>query len=230
MPDSQSGQAEVAVRAGYDRWAAVYDHDGNPLQALEEPFMRNALVEVRGRSVLELGCGTGRHTAWLVQGGADVTALDFSEGMLAKARARRGVAAVRFLVHDLGQPLPFADNEFDIAVSGLVLEHLRDLNLFFGEARRVLKPGGRAIISAMHPAMMLRGTQAQFTDPGSGELIRPGSFPHQISDYAMSAIRAGFQLEHLTEHVVDEVLAQTHARATKYLGWPMLMMMKLQKA
>ena len=62
-------------------------------------------------------------------------------------------------------------------VSGLVLEHLDHLDDFFREARRVLRPDGLAFISAMHPAMFLRGTQAQFTDPESGERVRPGSRP-----------------------------------------------------
>ena len=52
-------------------------HDANPLPALEE-----AVGGVRGRDVLDLGCGTGRHTAWMAETGARVTAVDFSENML----------------------------------------------------------------------------------------------------------------------------------------------------
>ena len=47
------------IRNGYNRWASVYDHDGNPLQALEEPEMRKLIGDVTGRTVLDLGCGTG---------------------------------------------------------------------------------------------------------------------------------------------------------------------------
>jgi malonyl-CoA O-methyltransferase len=99
--------------------------------------------------------------------------------------------------------------------------------MFFGEARRVSKRAGRAIVSSMHPAMLLRGTQARFTDPSSGEIIQPGSFPHQISDMVMSAVRAGFILQDLTEHAADELLATNYPRAQKYLGWPMLLVMAL---
>jgi ubiquinone/menaquinone biosynthesis C-methylase UbiE len=56
-----------------------------------------------------------------------VTAVDFSEGMLREARRKPGATAIRFLVHDLHEPLPFPDQTFDLVVSGLVLEHLRDL-------------------------------------------------------------------------------------------------------
>src|SRR5918997_3838421 len=159
-----------SVQCGYDRWAAVYDHDGNPLQGLEGPAVRAAVGDARGLNVLDLGCGTGRHTLWLAAAGARVTAVDFSEGMLAEARRKPGADAVRFLAHDLHDPLPLPDGAFDLVVSGLVLEHLRDLSGFFREARRVLRPGGRAVVSAMHPAMSLRGSQARFTDPATGDV------------------------------------------------------------
>jgi len=136
------------VREGYDRWAAVYDHDRNPLTAMEEAHVRKAIGEVRGQAVLDLGCGTGRHTMWLATAGASVTAVDFSEGMLREARRKAGVHAVNFVTHDLRHPLPFSDRVFDVVVSGLVLEHLRDLNAFFREAHRVTRIGGRAVVSA----------------------------------------------------------------------------------
>ena len=82
-----AGDALAFVREGYDRWASVYDDDGNPVPPLEEPWVRAAAGDVSGRDVLDLGCGTGRHTLWLAAGGARVTAGDFSPGMLAQARA-----------------------------------------------------------------------------------------------------------------------------------------------
>ena len=173
------------VRDGYDRWARVYDYDANPLPALEDPQVREALGDVRAREVLDLGCGTGRHTEWLVAGGARVTAVDFSEAMLEQARRKVPAADVRFIVHDRHEPLPLDDASFDAVVSGLVLEHLRDLDAFFAEAHRVLRPQGRAVVSAMHPAMFLRGSRARFTDPDSGEIVAPGSLPHRLGEFVM---------------------------------------------
>ena len=221
MTDALSG-----VQGGYDRWAAVYDHDANPLQALEEPVVRAAVGDVRGLSVLDLGCGTGRHALWLAGQGANVTAIDFSEGMLAEARRKPGADAIRFLAHDLHKSLPFAA-EFDLVVSGLVLEHLRDLPPFFAEARRVLRPGGRAVISAMHPAMCLRGTAARFTDPATGEVVQPGSIPHSVSAFVMAAVRAGFRLTDVAEYAPDAAFAQRVPRAAKYVDWPMLVVLSL---
>jgi malonyl-CoA O-methyltransferase len=218
----------AAIRSGYDRWAEVYDHDLNPLIALEEPVVRNALGDVSGLKVLDLGCGTGRHALWLAAAGGRVTAVDFSEGMLAEARRKPGAESVRFLVHDLHQPLPFEAKAFDRIVSGLVLEHLSDLRAVFAEARRVLEPGGRAVVSAMHPAMFLKGAQARFTDPESGEKIQPGSVPHSLSDFVMAAVGAGFTLEAIAEYAPDAAFATRYPRAEKYVDWPMLVVLQLR--
>jgi malonyl-CoA O-methyltransferase len=222
---SESDIAEV--KAGYDRWAAVYDSESNPMQALEEPAMQSAFGEVEGLAVLDLGCGTGRHALTLADGGAFVTALDFSEGMLAAARRKPGADAVIFESHDLRSPLPFADNKFDLVVSGLVLEHLSDLDALFAEIHRVLKPAGRSLVSAMHPAMFLRASKAHFIDPMSGELIHPGSIDHRLSDMIMSALYSGFTLRSIEERSPDRDFAQKFKMKPRSIGWPMVVVMHL---
>ncbi|MCY4028021.1 MAG: class I SAM-dependent methyltransferase, partial [Acidobacteria bacterium] len=217
-------------RDGYDRGARVYDHDANPLPALEGPHVRAALGEVRGLDVVDLGCGTGRHTAWLAQAGARVTALDFSAGMLARARRKVPAATVRFLVHDLHEPLPLGDASCDAAVSGLVLEHLRDLRAFFTEVRRVLRPSGRAVVSAMHPAMFLRDSRARFTDPDSGAIVAPGSIPYRLGEVVMAAIAGDLAPLAVGEHAPDAEFARRYPRAERYVGWPMLLVLVLRPA
>jgi malonyl-CoA O-methyltransferase len=227
MPETERPEG-ASVREGYDRWAAVYDRERNPLVGLEEPVVREVLGDVAGLRVLDLGCGTGRHALWLAGQGAAVTGVDFSEGMLEEARGKPGADSVRFLSHDLHQPLPFEDGTFDRVVSGLVLEHLKELEAFFAEARRVLRPGGRAVLSAMHPAMFLKGVQARFTDPGTGEKVQPGSVAHSIGDFVMAAVRAGFALEAVVERAPDTAFAARFPRAEKYTDWPMLVVLGLR--
>jgi malonyl-CoA O-methyltransferase len=224
------GPEGSSIRQGYDRWAMVYDHDANPLPALEEPFVHETVGAVAGLAVLDLGCGTGRHALRLAAKGAVVTAVDFSEGMLAEARRKPGAERVRFLSHDLHEPLPLPAGTFDLVVSGLVLEHLHELDGVFREARRMLSPGGRAVVSAMHPAMFLRGSQARFTDPDSGQIVQPGSLPHQLGDMVMAAVRAGFRINHIGEHAPDAAFAARYPRAEKYIGWPMLVVLGLAAA
>ena len=217
------------VQQGYDLWAAVYDHDANPLVALEEPIVAAALGEVAGLRVLDLGCGTGRHALRLAAAGASVTALDLSPGMLQEARAKAGVLPIDFRLHDLTQPLPFFEGVFDLAVSGLVLEHLEDLDGFFRELRRVLKDGGRAVVSAMHPAMFLKGTQAHFHDPATGAEIRPGSRPHPLGAFVMAALHAGLHLDAIREVAPDEAFVERWPRAKGSFNWPMLVVLEVRR-
>lgn len=217
------------VRVGYDRWAEIYDHEANPLPPLEEPLVHAALGDPRGLAVLDLGCGTGRHAVWLASAGARVVAVDFSAGMLAEAMRKPGAARVSFLRHDLHRPLPLKSACFDRVVSGLVLEHLADLESFFTEIARVLRPGGEAVVSGLHPAMFLRGSQARFTDPASGDVVHVGSMDHSFSAMILAATRAKLRLLDLVEAAPDEELARRYPRAAKYLGWPMLVVFRLGK-
>lgn len=217
----------ATVQAGYDRWSKIYDHDANPLPALENPIVREWAGSVSGLKALDLGCGTGRHTLWLAEQGAKVTAVDFSAGMLAEAKSKSGAEHVRFVQHDLHELLPLDNDEFDLLVSGLVLEHISDLEAFFAEARRVLKPAGRAIISAMHPAMFRRGSQARFTDTDSGEVVPVGSLDHSLSGLIMATLKVGFRLARIAEFSPDAEFTQQYPRAEKYLDYPMLVVMEL---
>ena len=228
MNDTERLAQLSSVRSGYDRWALVYDYDANPLPALEEPLMKEAAGDVRGFTALDLGCGTGRHALWIAAAGATVIAVDFSEGMLAEARRKPESAAVKFLAHDLHEPLPFLNRVFDLVISGLVLEHVRDPGIFFAEIHRVLRPGGRAVISAMHPAMFLRGSQARFTDPRSGELVQPGSLDHKLGDIVMAALKARLLFEGIDEIAPDAAFASQYPRAEKYIGWPMLLLLRMR--
>jgi 2-polyprenyl-3-methyl-5-hydroxy-6-metoxy-1,4-benzoquinol methylase len=219
--------AVVPTRAGYDRWAASYDDDANPLPILEGTLVEQLLGEVRGLDVLDLGCGTGRHAISMASRGARLTAVDFSDRMLERAKQRRGGANIIFQICDLTKSLPFAAATFDLVLSALVLDHIADLDRFFHEVRQLCRPSGFVVVSTVHPAMLLRGVQARFRDPENGSEIRPKSYPHQMSDYVMAATRAGFVFDHLSEHSVGEELANRIERARKYVGWPMLLLMRL---
>src|SRR5580692_5247794 len=103
---SEAAASEVVpTSAGYDLWAASYDTDGNPLVAMEEPLVDQLLGDVRGLTLLDVGCGTGRHCVRLAAKGAIVDALDFSPAMLERARLKAGAAKINFRQHDLAEPL-----------------------------------------------------------------------------------------------------------------------------
>jgi SAM-dependent methyltransferase len=103
--------------------------------------------------VLEVGCGAGPLTAWLLDHGAVVTAIDVSPAMLQRARVRVGSRATLHLAN-LEAPLDFAaDETFDLVVASLVLHYVRDWTAVLREFRRVLKPSGAVVFSTHHPTL-----------------------------------------------------------------------------
>jgi SAM-dependent methyltransferase len=215
---------ELPVREGYAAWAAYYDDDGNPLTALEGPAMREWFGPLEGRLALDLGCGTGRHTAALIAAGADVAALDFTPEMIERGRRtllreplQRRALWVR---HALPQALPFRNGTFALVVMGLVAEHLDDVTLLASltEVVRVLIPGGRCLLSAFHPDRTAEGQRARFIDPVTG-LRRPIRTYHRtIADYHHTASYAGLTPAGETVLVVPPSLAESFPRACPYIG------------
>jgi SAM-dependent methyltransferase len=111
-------------------------------------------VRELGRVVggLEVGCGDGRLGAEL--DAAELTAADVSALALDRARARLPGATIVELEPDA--PLPFADGGFDLVLAAETAEHVRDLQLFLSEARRVLAPGGELALTTPASAPLAR--------------------------------------------------------------------------
>ncbi|MCL5958556.1 MAG: class I SAM-dependent methyltransferase [Chloroflexi bacterium] len=141
---------EIAVRDSeahevYDRIVGGYR---TRLEA--ECILRN-LGSVAGKMILDLGCGTGRITRWLVERGAQVIGIDYSIASLREAQDKVGGdgRGLDLLAADV-TALPFPPTYFDLVVSSQVLEHLVDgqqRELMFRSIARVLRPGGLALIT-----------------------------------------------------------------------------------
>jgi len=104
------------------------------------------LGDVKGKTVLEYGCGDGRYTAILAKRGAKVIAFDISGPLLALAKKRielNGCDGVELLLGS-AHALPLADESVDVIFGMAILHHL-DLKLASHEVRRVLRKGGRGI-------------------------------------------------------------------------------------
>jgi SAM-dependent methyltransferase len=111
------------------------------------------LGSVRGRRVLEVGCGSAMCSRWLVGQGAHPVATDLSSGMLAEARAsaRRTGISVPLIQAD-AEYLPFAAGDFDLAFTAFgAVPFVADSARLMREVARVLRPGGRWVFSTSHP-------------------------------------------------------------------------------
>jgi len=137
----------------YDSFAEAYttSNENNLLNAYyERPAMLALAGDVAGRRILDAGCGSGPLFAALRARGAIVTGIDKSAGMVKLARRRLGDDADLQVV-DLDSPLPFPDGTFDVVTASLVLHYLQDWGPALAELRRVLKHGGRLLVSVDHP-------------------------------------------------------------------------------
>ena len=120
------GPDELAVR----EWLALVGRDPSP-------------------RVLDIGCGTGSHAAWLVARGSNVVGVDISMGMLRRARSKartRDTGRAVFLRADLNDPLPVADASFDTVLCLAVMSAVTDVPRLLRDVHRVLRPRGRLIV------------------------------------------------------------------------------------
>ena len=153
VPETSAGPADPAVANDYDSFAEAYsaENEASLLNAYyERPAMLALAGDVAGRRILDAGCGSGPLFAALRDRGAIVTGFDKSAAMVELARRRLGDDA-DLQVADLGGPLPFPDGEFHDVIASLVLHYLQDWGPALAELRRVLKPGGRLLVSVEHP-------------------------------------------------------------------------------
>jgi ubiquinone/menaquinone biosynthesis C-methylase UbiE len=186
---------ELEVVEGYARWAATYDAPGNPLVCVEQETVWGLLDTTPPGRALDAACGTGRHARRLIERGHEVVGLDASPEML--ARARENLPAARFESGDLSD-LPFRDAEFDLAVCALALDHVGNLNLAIEELARVVRDGGRVIISDVHPLLKALGGAAYFRDAeGASGVVRGHARSH--GDYLNAFAGAGLEVTRCIE-------------------------------
>jgi SAM-dependent methyltransferase len=156
VPANRALPADSAQANDYDSLAESYtaENENNLINAYyERPAMLELAGEVAGRRILDAGCGSGPLFAALRDRGAIVSGIDKSAGMLEQARLRLGDDA-DLQVADLADPLPFPDDSFDDVVASLVLHYLQDWGPTLAELRRVLRTGGRLIVSVDHPFLI----------------------------------------------------------------------------
>ncbi|MDE0552935.1 MAG: class I SAM-dependent methyltransferase [Candidatus Poribacteria bacterium] len=192
------------IQEAYDNWSATYDPDENRTRDLDQIVTEKTLANSRYKSILEIGCGTGKNTCLLSKIGKNVHAIDFSEGMISLAREKLRSSNVTFSIADITHPWHYDNASIDLVVCNLVLEHIENLQFIFSEAFRVLTPTGHFFVSELHPFRQYQGTQANFqTSHGTTEIQ---AFVHHISDFLNAAKSSGFRLKEFKEwwHETDQ--------------------------
>ncbi len=128
----------MSVKEAYSEWSATYDVDRNLTRDLDRQVTRESLEHLHCKSIVEIGCGTGKNTPLLAKIAEKVLAIDFSQAMTDKAKEKIQADNVTFSVADVTGEWPCADQSADLIVCNLVLEHVADLSFIFSEAFRCL--------------------------------------------------------------------------------------------
>jgi SAM-dependent methyltransferase len=175
----------------------------------ERPATLSLLPEIKGKKILDAGCGPGIYSEWLIKNGANVTAIDASPKMIGMAKQRLGETA-DIRIADMSKPLDFLENSsFDVVLSPLVLDYIENWNGVFAEFYRLLRPSGHFIFSVTHPFFdytYYKSDNYFKTELVSCEWrgfdkarVQMPSFRRPLNELLNPLLEAGFQLEKIIE-------------------------------
>jgi ubiquinone/menaquinone biosynthesis C-methylase UbiE len=192
------------IQSAYNIWAHKYDEDKNLTRDLDAEIVSNEFCKNRFDSILEVGCGTGKNTIFFSGIADKVYAIDFSEGMIEKAKNKVKSHNVNFNRTDITRKWPIENNTIELVTCNLILEHIENLDFIFSEAIRCLKKKGNFFINELHPFRQYDGKKATFKNDGMTTEI--DAFVHHISDFTNAANKNGLKLLKLNEfwHKLDK--------------------------
>lgn len=187
--------------AAYDLWAASYPPQAhNVLMQLEQRAMLDLMPPLAEQVVLDLACGTGRYGLLAQErGAAGVIGIDNSPAMLAANPLARRVQAT-------SEAIPLTSASVDVVLCGLALGHLPSLDASLREIGRILKPGGAALVSDVHPFIALSGQQRTFRAQ-DGKAYAVEHHAHLYADYSRAGADGGLAIDRVLEPKLDGVPA-----------------------
>ncbi len=192
----------MEIGRAYDSWATQYDSNENKTRDLEAASLKKLLQDKTFKHCLEIGCGTGKNTIWLLTICDQITAIDLSEGMLNRAKEKIHSDRVDFSLADITLDWTFAKHSYDLVTFSLMLEHIEDLNAIFKKLSMITSSGSLIYIGELHPFKQYTGSRARFETEAGTQVVT--CFNHHVSDFTKAANANGFTLIHLEEQFDDE--------------------------
>ena len=194
------------IANAYNSWSAQYDTNDNKTRDLEALSLQKILQGKSFKHCLEVGCGTGKNTAWLLTICDQITAIDLSNGMLDIAKNKIQSDKVHFIEGDITKDWTFANQTYDLVTFSLMLEHIEDLDAVFQKLAMVSDTGTRVYIGELHPFKQYAGSKARFETESGTQVVT--CFNHHVTDFIQAANASGFQLILIDEQFDDEDRSQ----------------------
>lgn len=230
-----AGIETLAPRDAYALWAAGYPaHAHNPVMQAEEQAMLALMPDaLRGQSVLDAGCGSGRYILHALQrGAARVTGVDLSPEMLGRAAGELGshpdAARVELMQGELAA-LPVPSASADLVVCGLAVGHLESLRPALAELRRVVRPNGMMLCSDVHPIGHALGWLRSFKSGGRAYAVR--HTPHLYSHWHAACAALHLEIVQVREPMLDPTTIPADAHFDRRaLEVPVALVLQLRRA
>ncbi len=205
----KSGKSNVHdAKSGYDLYAPFYDGDFKYLNGFEKDYLFTIIGDIKGKKVLDIGCGSGRLIGELRLFGAEVTACDISPEMV--KRTQQKFPNIKVVEGDI-EALPFKDGQFDMVIATFVIVHLRELQKAFDEVYRVLKKGGRFALTNINQR---KAPKLKVGKDGKFQEIVITSFYHRPQDVVATLEDSFFELEK-EEFVYEDTVWINHILRAK---------------
>jgi ubiquinone/menaquinone biosynthesis C-methylase UbiE len=189
------------IANAYNSWSSQYDTNENKTRDLEALALKKILQGKSFKHCLEIGCGTGKNTSWLLSICDQITAIDLSKGMLDIAKNKIQSDKVNFIEVDIKNDWTFAKHTYDLVTFSLMLEHIEDLDAVFQKVSKVTAVGSLVYIGELHPFKQYAGSKARFETESGTQVVT--CFNHHVTDFIQAANASGFQLIQLDEQFDD---------------------------
>jgi ubiquinone/menaquinone biosynthesis C-methylase UbiE len=190
------------VLEAYNLWAVQYDTNSNKTRDLESIALRTTLKNIHFNNCLEVGCGTGKNTVWLIERAKHLMAVDLSEEMLNKAREKIISDKIEFRQADITKAWTFGEKAFDLITFSLVLEHIADLEHVFSEAHKLLHRNGYLYLGELHPFKQYTGTKARFETEEGTQVVE--CYNHNVSDFIQAGKKYGLSVIDFNEYFDED--------------------------
>lgn len=214
----------------------------------EWPAFRLLLPPLRGKRVLDLGCGFGWHCRYArEQGALSVVGIDLSEKMLARARARTDDPAIEYR-HLAIEDLDCAAGTFGVVLSSLALHYVEHFDSVSRKVYHCLAPGGSFVLSVEHPIFTARAAQDwhygpqgerlhwpvdQYADEGARNTRFLGhevmKYHRTIATYVNTLLDAGFTISRLSEPQPSPDLLNSYPEWQDETRRPMFLLISAEK-